>query len=345
VSGGAPRPRGAVSGGAPRPPRAARYTALAWRVFAINAAVLLLSGLVAVVVFSPGAISSPVATKEVAIVAGGLVVMLAVNRLLLVRELASLERVTAAMRRTDPLVPGERVAVPERPSEASDLAVAFNAMAERLEDERRDSARRVLGAQEGERLRIARELHDEVGQQLTALLLQLASARRAAGPGLEPTLGEAHALARESLEDVRRVARELRPEALDDLGLVSALAALCERLDEQAGLKVDQDLQPVLPPLAPEEELVVYRVAQEALTNVLRHAGRDKAELELRASGGELVLDVRDDGRGFDPDGVAGNGLVGMRERALLVGGRLVVRSRPGRGTMVRLALPLDSAR
>jgi two-component system sensor histidine kinase UhpB len=267
--------------------------------------------------------------------------MLVVNRLLLARELAPLERVTAAMRRTDPLVPGSRAPVPLRPSEASDLAVTFNAMAERLEAERRDSARRALGAQEGERLRIARELHDEVGQQLTALLLRLTSARRDADPELAPVLAEAYGLARQSLDDVRRVARELRPEALDDLGLVSALAALCERLAEQTELRVEHRLQPVLPPLTDEEELVVYRVAQEALTNVLRHAGCDRAALSLQVEGDELMLDVRDEGRGFDVQAAAANGLLGMRERALLVGARLELRSRPGNGTLVRLALPL----
>jgi two-component system sensor histidine kinase UhpB len=319
-----------------------RYVSLSWRVFAVNAAVLVLSGAVAVAVFSPGTISSPVATKELLIVVGSLVVMLAVNRLLLARELAPLERVTAAMRRADPLA-RERVSVPDRPSEASELAVAFNAMAERLEDERRESTRRALGAQEGERLRIARELHDEIGQRLTALLLRLTSARRLAGPNVEPILLEAHGLARESLDDVRRVARELRPEALDDLGLASALAALAERLSRQSELRVEPQLQPVLPPLAAEEELVIYRVAQEALTNVLRHAGCDRAELTLRVSDDALVLDVGDDGRGFDPGTVTANGLLGMRERAVMVGARLDIRSRPGHGTLVRLSLPLRS--
>jgi two-component system sensor histidine kinase UhpB len=322
---------------------AGRYRSLSSRVFAVNAIVLVASGVVAVVVFSPGTISSPVVTKELVIVVASLLVMLAVNRLLLARELAPLERVTAAMRRADPLAPGERVSAPERPSEASDVAAAFNEMAERLEDERRDSTRRALGAQEGERLRIARELHDEVGQQLTALLLQLTSARRDAGAELEPVLGEAYGLARRSLDDVRRVARELRPEALDDLGLPSALAALSERLARQTGLRVEQRLQPVLPPLTDEEELVIYRVAQEALTNVLRHAGCDRAELSLQVGEGALVLDVRDEGSGFELEGAAANGLLGMRERALLVGARLEVRSRPGHGTLVRLALPLQS--
>jgi two-component system sensor histidine kinase UhpB len=315
---------------------------LSWRVFAVNAVVLVLSGAVAVAVFSPGAISSPVATRELLIVVGGLVVMLAVNRLLLARELAPLERVAVAMRRADPLA-RERVPVAGRPSEASELAVAFNAMAERLEAERRESTRRALSAQEGERLRIARELHDEVGQKLTALLLRLSSARRVAGPELEPVVLEAYGLARESLDDVRRVAKELRPEALDDLGLASALAALAERLSAQSGLRVDPHVQPVLPPLSVEEELVVYRVAQEALTNVLRHAGCDRAELALWVSDDALVLDVRDEGKGFDPGTVSANGLLGMRERALMVGARVDVRSGPGQGTVVRLSLPLQS--
>jgi two-component system sensor histidine kinase UhpB len=320
-----------------------RYRSLTWRVFAVNAVVLVVSGLVAVLVLAPGTISSPVVSKEVAVLVAGLLAMLAINRVWLGRELAPLERVAAAMRRADPLAPGERVPVPSRASEASDLAIAFNAMAERLEDERRSSARRALGAQEGERLRIARELHDEIGQQLTALLLQLTSVRRHAGPELQEALLEAHGLARDSLDDIRRVARELRPEALDDLGLPSALAALAERLAQQAGLRVQRDVQPVLPPLTDEEELVVYRVAQEALTNVLRHAGTDEARMRLQVRGDELVLDVADSGRGFEPARASATGLLGMRERALLVGGRLEIRSGPGHGTQVRLALPLRS--
>jgi two-component system, NarL family, sensor histidine kinase UhpB len=331
-------------------PPVQRYRSLAWRVFAVNAIVLVASGLVAIVLLSPGTVSSPVASREMAIVVGGLIIMLALNRVFLARELTPLERIAAAMRRADPLEPGGRVPVPERASEATDLALAFNAMAERLEDERRSSARRVLGAQEGERLRIARELHDEVGQQLTALLLQLASARRdaadvpgGAGDALREKLLEAHGLARDSLDDIRRVARELRPEALDDLGLASALAALSERLAQQADLHVDYDLEPVLPPLTAEEELVVYRVAQEALTNVMRHARTDRATLGLHTRDGQLVLEVADAGRGFDIRDAPANGLLGMRERALLVGARLDLRSAPGRGTRVRLMLPVPA--
>jgi two-component system sensor histidine kinase UhpB len=318
-----------------------RYRPLAWRVFAVNAAVLVAAGLVAILVFSPGSVSETVASQELVIVAVGLVAMLAVNRLALGRAFAPLERVVTAMRRADVLAPGRRLAVPDRASEASDVALAFNDMLARLEDERRASTRRALGAQEAERRRIARELHDEIGQELTALLLQLTSARRVADPELQPVLTEVHGLAREALDDVRRVARELRPEALDDLGLVSALAALGERLHQQTGLRVRQHVPPSLPPLTEEQELVLYRVAQEALTNVIRHAGCADAELSLHSEDEQLVLEVRDRGAGFDPEAVQATGMLGMRERALLVGARLDIHSQPGQGTLVRLALPL----
>jgi two-component system, NarL family, sensor histidine kinase UhpB len=316
-----------------------RYRPLVWRVFAMNAAVLVAAGVVAVVVLSPGSVSETVVSRELGIVAVGLLAMLVVNRLALARAFAPLERVVAAMRRADPLVPGRRLDVPARASEASDLAQAFNDMLARLEDERRDSTRRALGAQEAERRRIARELHDEIGQELTALLLQVTTARRVAGPSVQPVLTEVHGLARGALDDVRRVARDLRPEALDDLGLVSALAALGERLRHQAGLEVEQRVPTTLPALSDDQELVLYRIAQEALTNVIRHAGAEQAELTLRSDDGEVVLEVRDRGAGFDPDGVQATGLQGMRERALLIGARLDIDSRPGDGTSVRLAL------
>lgn len=336
----APVPRGATA--PTRDGRPVRYRPLLRRVLLVNTAVLTLSCLVTILVFSPGTLSSLVAIKELAIFSVSLLAMLVLNRGLLAGLFSPLERITAAMRRADPLKPGERVPVPDRASEASDVAVAFNDMVERLEDERRASARRALSAQEDERLRIARELHDEVGQQLTALLLQLTSARRGADSGSAPALGEAQQLAREAFEDVRRVAQELRPEALEDLGLTSALAALGERFGQRTGLQVAQQVDPVLPPLSAEEELVIYRVAQEALTNVVRHAGVDRAELTLRVLDGTLRLTVSDDGGGFEPAIVPSNGLLGMRERALLVTGDLTVRSAPGEGTEIRLELPLN---
>jgi two-component system sensor histidine kinase UhpB len=147
---------------------------------------------------------------------------------------------------------------------------------------------------------------------------------------------------RDSLEEVRRIARELRPEALDDLGLVNALIALCNRIGAQDALFVRRDLQGKLPPLSSEVELVIYRIAQESLTNALRHSGARSATITLVADAETLTLRVVDDGKGMPVDLPSGTaGIAGMRERALLVGGRLAMESRPNQGTEVRLSIPV----
>ena len=153
-----------------------------------------------------------------------------------------------------------------------ELAEAFNDMLERLENERRDSARRVVRAQEAERRRVARELHDELGQSLTGVLLQIDQAIRVPD---EADLEEAREGARRSLDDVRRIARDLRPDTLVELGLASALNALATRFTNQCGVVVDRHLDRDLPALGEDVEVVVYRVAQEALTNIARHAGAE----------------------------------------------------------------------
>jgi two-component system sensor histidine kinase UhpB len=335
---GTPRQRASAD----QPSRAAGVPLL-WRLFAANGAVLALAVLLLAV--TPITITAPVATLEqVAILLVGLAVMLAIDLALLRRVLAPLERLTDLMRTIDPDRPGRRLDhVSLREPEVTELAGAFNEMLDRLESERRESARVALAAQERERLRVARELHDGIGQTLTAVTLK---AERAAENGGADATGELRRIAddvRASLDDVRRIARELRPEALDDLGLVNALITLCSRVAEQAKLRVERQFEGGLPPLGPDEELVVYRVAQESLTNVVRHAGAATATVSLRREGDGVVLRVRDDGRGLPgelPKGTAGLG--GMRERALLVGGALTVWSEPGRGTEVTLELPVD---
>ena len=149
------------------------------------------------------------------------------------------------------------------------------------------------------------------------------------------------ATARESLEEVRRIARSLRPEALDDLGLLSALRVLAERVEDQGQLRVETTLERELPPLDDDEELVIYRVAQEALTNVVRHAEARDARLELTTKPDAIRLAVRDNGRGLR-DASEGAGLRGMRERAILVGAQLEWAEREGGGTELTLELPLD---
>jgi two-component system sensor histidine kinase UhpB len=138
---------------------------------------------------------------------------------------------------------------------------------------------------------------------------------------------------------VQRIVRELRPEALDDLGLGTALEVLGDRVSEQTGLPVASTLDPDLPELSPEQELVVYRVAQESLTNVVKHSDASQAEVRLARTATGTVLSVRDDGRGLDGRVHAGRGIRGMRERALLIGADLSVESRPEGGVEVRLAI------
>jgi two-component system, NarL family, sensor histidine kinase UhpB len=318
---------------------------LLWWVFLTNGAVLVVALLL--LTFSPITIDAPIQAGQFALLLAGFLVLLGLNLVLLRRVLSPLFRLTEVMSSVDPDRPGRRLTgVDPRSSEGQALAHAFNAMLDRLESARHEAARTALAAQEGERLRVARELHDEIGQTLTAVTIQ---AERAADG--DPALA-AQALrrvadgVRESLDEVRRIARELRPEALDDLGLVNALIALCTRIETQDGLRVRRELQGKLPLLSPDVELVVYRVAQEALTNALRHSGAASATVSLKADAGTVTLRVVDDGEGMParlPSGTAG--IAGMRERALLVGGRLSIESRPGKGTEVRLTIPVDQER
>jgi two-component system sensor histidine kinase UhpB len=227
-------------------------------------------------------------------------------------------------------------------SEAGELALTFNEMLSRLESERRESTARVLGAQEDERLRIAQELHDQVGQDLTAVLLGLSRVASRAPDGLQADVASVQDAVRGSLEEVRRIALELRPEALDDLGLENSLAVLAERFSHQLGLDVEFVISPGLPPLSSETELVTYRVAQEALTNVARHSASTRATLTLELGERSLELTVRDYGLGLSRHTVAGAGIRGMRERAALVGATLELGTPPsGPGCEVRLSVPL----
>ncbi len=312
---------------------------LLWLVFAANAAVFLVA--FATLAWTPVTVHRVATPSELLVLAAGLVLMLVFDLVLLRRAFRPLQRLASTMRSVDLTRPGDRADSFEGAStEVRALASALNRMLDRLERERRESALRELAAQERERARIARELHDEVGQMLTAIALR---AERGAG---EPAGGQREALleisqtALGSLEDVRRIGRELRPEALDDLGLVNALIAMCGRVDRQRGLRVRRDLDWHLPKLTPEIELAIYRVGQEALTNVLRHSDASEVVVELRAADGCVVLEVADNGRGL-PAHAEERGLRGMRERAMVIGARLDVSARPEGGTHVVLRVPV----
>jgi two-component system sensor histidine kinase UhpB len=219
---------------------------------------------------------------------------------------------------------------------------SFNEMLERLEAERRESGRRALAAQEAERARVATELHDEVGQSMTGVLLLLERLSEELPVKHQPAVSEAQEQVRSSLDDVRRIARELRPELLEHLGLVSALKALARSVAERSGFDLDWQFAPDLPALTPEAELVLYRVAQESLTNVARHAEAEHVWLSLERGRGSVVLRVVDDGRGLNGQ-VGGGGLRGMRERAVIVGAALAVKQASTDGVEVRLEVPAST--
>jgi two-component system sensor histidine kinase UhpB len=306
----------------------------------LNAVVLVAACLVTLKVVSRSEFSS-FAAEETVVLVGALVAVAVTNMLLLKTAFSPLQRVTQAARQIDPSRPGQRVPVEGGRSEAGQLATAINEMLARLEAERARSARRSLQAQERERLRIAQELHDQVGQELTGVLLQLNRLLKRSPSEVVGEALEAREAVRACLDDVRRIAIELRPEALDELGLRSALTALAERMSERSGMLIRRRVDHSLPALPGEVEVVIYRVAQEALTNVVRHAETNEADLVVERKPDRLVLRVVDAGCGLSDYAADGVGLRGMRERALMVGADLSIENRLDGGVEVRLDVPL----
>ncbi|MBS1843510.1 MAG: sensor histidine kinase [Actinobacteria bacterium] len=324
----------------------ARYAApgkrlpLLWRAFLSSALVMVAAALA--LALTPVTIHAPIALGQLAIVIAGLVLMLVANLWALGRVLAPVRRLTASVKGIDPDKPGERISdIGPYGPDVGALTDAFNQLLDRLEHERRESARVALAAQEGERRRLAAELHDEIGQTLTAAAIQIEHAADS-GHDSPEDLRRIAEVVRGSLDEVRRIARELRPEALDDLGLVNALISLCSRLASQGDLRVERHLERPAE-LSPGLELVIYRVAQESLTNVVRHSGAALATVSLGVEDHNLTLSVVDDGRGLPADLPPHTaGISGMRERARLVHGKFQIDSRPGEGTTVRLELPWE---
>jgi two-component system sensor histidine kinase UhpB len=313
---------------------------LFWRVFAANAAILTTGALV--LAFVPSPLHGDRALIDSFGLVVGLVVMLVVNGMLLRHLFRPLERLAERMDTADVLRGGQRVPVAS-PGEVGTLERAFNRMLDRLETERRDAGAHALQAQEEERQRLARGLHDEVGQSMTAVLLQLRRMTAGATPEELTHLAEAQQVVKTSLEDVRRLAQELRPELLDHLGLASALTSLASGFERRTHVRVRRQFERGLPPLDPRAELVIYRVAQESLTNVARHAQATEVLLSLQRVSNSVVLCVTDDGQGFDPRTQAeGGGLRGIRERALIVGGTAAIKAGPS-GVEVRLEVPTEA--
>lgn len=309
-----------------------RGLSLSTRVTLTNGALFALG--TALLAFSPATVSSRPVFSEVVVLVLGLGVLVLANAMLVRGYLRPLDRLVhdlAQARSTEPI---GRVPVPEH-GPGHEVTVAINELLGRIELGQRESNMAALTAQEAERARIAQELHDGVGQSLTAVLLELG---RRDDPSLEPVREGV----RGSLEEVRATARQLRPHVLEDLGLRSALAALSTELFANLPTNVNRGVMPGLPALDDATELVVFRVAQEALTNVARHAHADEVRLSLTTRGDRLVLEVADDGVGIPP-GAGGTGLRGMAERAALVGGTVSVERRDG-GTVVTLEVPVNPA-
>jgi two-component system, NarL family, sensor histidine kinase UhpB len=313
-----------------------RNISLFWRVFAVNAG--LLAAIAVLLIVTPVTISAPIKLEQALIVVGGLAITLAANLLLLRRSVAPLGQLARRMETVDLLHRGQRLDV-QHDDEVGRVVRAFNRMLDRLESERQQSGRRVLAAQEAERVGIARDLHDEVGQLLTGVLLHLNSIAEAV-PTHRDEIDAAKQAVRVALDEVRRISSELRPEMLEHLGLVSALTELSTTFARVSGLRVERQFEPALPKLSADAELALYRIAQEALTNVARHAAATKVTIALEHGPGSIVLSVSDDGRGFDVEPQEQGGLRSMRERALLIDGALAIK--PGRrgGVEVRLEVP-----
>jgi two-component system sensor histidine kinase UhpB len=287
--------------------------------------------------------------KVVIVVLGLAVIVLAINVSRQRRRFQPLEHLIEEMEKVDLSRPGPLPASIDGVGETEEverIELAFLRMLRRLEAERRRAGSATLAAQEEERARVARDLHDEVNQSLTGLLLRLEAAREAAPPELEAELAETKALANQAMRELLSLARQLRPTALDDLGLAAAVAGQVEQLgrgEVDASFEADGNFSD----LGDDAQLVVYRVAQEALSNAGRHSGAGRVEVTLRRrEDGGVALAVADDGRGFAfEESERGLGIGGMRERALLIGGELTIESRPGHGTTVRLTVPGESER
>jgi two-component system, NarL family, sensor histidine kinase UhpB len=277
------------------------------------------------------------------ILAMAIVLSLCVNLWMLQRRFKPLESLIKRIESIDPSEPATLALGQSDPvTEINRLSGSFNRLLDRIEDERRRSGQLAMRAQEEERRRLARDLHDEVNQALTAILLRLEALAQDTPPERAPEVAELKRLVNQAMEELLTLARQLRPSALDDHGLVPAVEAQLKRFAASSGVEVRMRTAGDPNELPEVMQTAIFRVAQEALTNVGRHAGATVVELHLEEQDGRARLRVRDDGSGFEPGalpraGSEGLGLGGMAERARLVGGELDVRSAPGGGTSVTL--------
>lgn len=273
------------------------------------------------------------------VLAAAIVATLAVNWLLLSRRFGALDRLISTMESIDLAKPLESLPPATRGgAEVRRLDAAFHRMVARLDVERREAGKAAIRAQERERRRIAQDLHDEVNQALTAVTLRLQASIEQAPPELQRELTETKRLSGQAMEELLSLARQLRPSVLDDHGLLPALHSQVRDWADRTGIRATFNSRGQVPRLSPEQQLVIYRVTQESLSNIAQHAGARKVTVELSFIG-RTILTITDDGQGFVATRDGGLGLSGMRERALMAGGQLSIWSDPGKGTRVELTI------
>ena len=309
------------------------------QVLSVNLLLVAGTAVVALIALQPG-IDNALGGREMLVLGLALVATLLGNWLLLRRRFIPLDRLISAMEQVDLASANKQLRACDRvdSAEAHRLEAAINRMLARLEASRRDAGRAAVEAQERERRRIAQDLHDEVNQALTAVSLRLQASIAHAPEDLRRELTETKRLAGQAMEELLALARQLRPAVLDDLGLLPALKTQVRDFADQTGIQASFNVRGPVAELAPEEQLVVYRVTQESLSNVAQHSGAGKVDVELSFEDG-MRLKIADDGRGFTARREGGLGLSGMRERALLAGGHLSISSSRGQGTRVELIL------
>lgn len=328
---------------------------LFYKVLIANVAIVLLGAIAGTFVTATAVRDADVTSRtELVLIFATIGVLLSVivNYLVLraaFQPLDSLEEVANAVRRGD--LSARARPVPFSDPQLARLAETFNGTLDELERDRaelRALASQVIQAQEDERKRIARELHDDTAQVLFAQLLSVTAMKSSPNSDVRATAEQFEHMTVEAIEGVRRLALELRPPALDDLGLKEALAGLAQRFSDTLGIPVPLQVHGYRDRLPGDVELVLYRVAQEAMTNIAKHAGATRASIVLERREGAVDLTIEDNGRGFDQgtsvqrDGSGlGLGLFGMEERVTLVGGRLdIAHPRPS-GVRIRATIPL----
>lgn len=325
-----------------------RRAALLTQVLTVNT-IVIIAAVIAALSVGGRLGDGPAGPRPLLVLTAAVLATILANNFVMRRRFAPLESLTRTMQRVDLAVPGTRAQpYDDEPADVARLRETFNVMLSRLETERVAAASAVLRAQESERARLARDLHDEVNQALAAVSMRLAATAEGAPPEIAAELAETQRLANQAMHELLGLARELRPAALDDHGLVPALRTQVRMFGERWSIPATFSADGTRPLLGEFEQIVAYRVVQEALSNIARHAHASHVKVTVMGCNSpQITVTVADDGDGFSVDRLSNgrSGVAGMRERALLARARIDVCSTPGSGTTVKLVLPARGSR